>query len=116
MPRMMVDIVRDSIAHHEDIDVVGEVDGEDGLLDAARMMKADVILLAATDAADSGAYDALLYQRPRLKILTITADGRYAFLHQLMPDVMPLGEVSASVLVDAIRRRSQVERAGAGHG
>ena len=108
---MMVDIVKDSIAPYDDIDVVGEVPKgaaaeQARLIEAARTARADVILMSAADVEDTTDYDSLLFQRPCLKILTISADGRYGFLHKLMPEVRPLGEVSPGVLVDAIRASS----------
>ena len=108
---MMVDIVKDSIAPYDDIDVVGEVPksaagGQARLIEAARTAQADVILMSAADDDDTTDYDSLLFQRPCLKILTISADGRYGFLHKLMPAVRALGEVSPGVLVDAIRASS----------
>jgi len=119
MPRMMVDIVKDSIAPYDDIDVVGEVPksavgGQARLIEAARTAQADVILMSAA-AEDTTDYDSLLFQRPCLKILTISADGRYGFLHKLMPEVRPLGEVSPGVLVDAIRA-SSCQGSGEGRG
>jgi len=121
MPRMMVDIVKDSIARYDDIDVVGEVPRggaaeHDRLIDAARTAKADVILMIAAELEDTPDYDCLLYKRPRLKILTISADGRYGFLHKLMPEVMPLGEVSPGVLVEAIRSTSSGGCGDGNHG
>lgn len=113
---MLVDIVKHIIAQEDDIDVVGELAGQEGLLDAAKMADADIILLSTAAVRDAGDYDQLLYQWPRLKILAITADGRYGFLHKLMPEVMPLGEVSPGVLVDAIRGCSPAEDRRAGHG
>jgi hypothetical protein len=108
MTRMMGDIVKDSIAPYDDIDVVGEVPkgaaaDQDRLIEAARTAKAEVILMSAAALEDTTDYISLLYQRPRLKILTISADGRYGFLYKLMPEVRPMGEVSPGGLVEAIR-------------
>jgi hypothetical protein len=110
MTRMMVDIVKASIAHYDDIDVVGEVSkgyggGLDGLIEAAGTTGADVILISSAS-EDISDYGTLLYQQPRLKILTISADGRNGFLHELVPKITALGEVSPDVLVAAIRSPS----------
>jgi hypothetical protein len=50
-----------------------------------------------------------------LKILAIAADDRRGFLHELQPHVIPLGELSPTVLLDAIRaarRRATSPRSG----
>ena len=72
--------------------------------------------MSAAELEDTTDYDCLLYERPRLKILTISADGRYGFLHKLMPEVMPLGEVSPGVLVEAIRSTSSGGCGDGNHG
>jgi hypothetical protein len=113
---MLVDIVRDIIARHEDLALAGEVAGHDGLLPAARAAKADVILLAEPASGKVCRYEPLLYDRPRLKILAITADGREGFLHKLRPEVISLGELSPDVIVKAIRGAPRAKSGGAGHG
>jgi DNA-binding NarL/FixJ family response regulator len=106
MPRMLVDIVKDVIATHEDIDVAGEVEGHTGLLEAIIRTQADIVVLSEPAAGASEIYRELLYGSSRLKILAITADGRSGFLHDLQPRVVALGEMSSSSLVDAIRDAS----------
>lgn len=100
---MLVDIVKSIIASHEDIKVIGELAGRDELLEAATRTQADVLVLGKTATGDNDDYCTLLYGRPQLKILAITADGRRGFLHELQPRVMSLGEVSPASLIDAIR-------------
>jgi DNA-binding NarL/FixJ family response regulator len=104
---MLVDIVKDVIASDEDIDVAGEVEGHTGLLEAAIRTQADVVVLREPADSASEVYSELLYGRPRLKILAITADGRRGFLHDLQPRVVALGEMSSTSLVDAIRAASR---------
>jgi len=110
---MLVDIVKDIIAPHQDIDVVGELAGRDELLQAAMQTRANVIVLGNAAQADNDDYRELLYRLPHLKILAITADGRRGFLHELQPRVMPLGEVSSDSLIEAIRGETPSRRAGA---
>jgi hypothetical protein len=113
---MVLDIVRNIIARHEDLVLAGEVAGHDGLLPAARAAKADVLLLVEPASGEACTYEPLLYGRPCLKVLAITADGREGFLHKLRPEVIPLGELSPDVIVEAIRGASRAESGGAGHG
>jgi DNA-binding NarL/FixJ family response regulator len=104
MPRMLVDIIKDIIASHEDIDVIAEFAGSNDLTQAAIRTRADVIVVGNA-AGSSQDYHELLRRRPELKILTITADGRRGYLHELQPQVISLGELSPDTLIDAIRGR-----------
>ncbi|SED65529.1 hypothetical protein SAMN05519104_4017 [Rhizobiales bacterium GAS188] len=104
---MLVGIVKDVIASQEDIDVAGEVEGHAGLLEAAIRTQADVVVLREPAGSATEVYRELLYGRPRLKILAITADGRRGFLHDLQPRVVALGEMSSTSLVDTIRSASR---------
>jgi DNA-binding NarL/FixJ family response regulator len=110
---MLGDIVKNVIASHEDIDVAGEIEGHTGLLEAAMRTQADVVVLRESASSASEIYCELLYGRPRLKILAITADGHRGFLYDLQPRIVELGEMSSTTLVDAIRDAS---RAAGGHG
>lgn len=106
MPRILVGIVKDIIISHEGIDVAGEIDGHRGLLEAAIRTQADVVVLREPAGSTSEIYRELLYGRPQLKILAITADGRRGFLHDLQPRVVALGEMSSTTLIDTIRDAS----------
>jgi DNA-binding NarL/FixJ family response regulator len=109
---MLTDIVKDIIASHEDIDVISEIARQDELLHTAIRTRADVIVLGEAAASDRDDYRELLYRRPQLKILAITADGRRGFLHELQPRVMSLGEVSPASLIEAIRGQAPYCSAG----
>jgi DNA-binding NarL/FixJ family response regulator len=100
---MMMDIVRNIVVSQDDFDLVGIVDGLDGLLQAATDAQADVIILSAAPAAEGKDYADLLYGRARIKIIVIATDGRTAFLYELQPHSVPLGEVAPSSLIAAIR-------------
>jgi hypothetical protein len=104
---MLADIVKNIIAPERDIDVAGEIAGHGGLLQEAARVQADFIVLGGTLASEDDDYRELLYGRPRMKILAITADGRRGFLHELQPRALALGEISSTSLIDAIRRASQ---------
>ena len=45
----------------------------------------------------------LMGSRPRTKVLTLERNGRAAFLYELRPYAVPLGEASPSTLLDAVR-------------
>jgi hypothetical protein len=103
MPRMLMDIIRDITAAHEDIDVIGELAGHADLAGTAARTGADVVVVGKTAESRDEDYGEVLRRRPQLRILAISADGRRGFLHELQPRIVPLGELSPGSLVDAIR-------------
>jgi hypothetical protein len=98
-----MDIVKDTIADEDDIELAGEVVSRTRLEQAATQTRPDVVVLGKNESSDNDDYRDLLYRRPRLKVLAIAADGRHAFLHELKARVVALGEVSPASLVEAIR-------------
>lgn len=110
---MLVDIIKDITASHEDIDVIGELTDHDELTQTAIRTRADVVVVGKATENGRDDYRDLLRRRPQLKVLAITADGRRGFLHELQPRVISLGEVSPSSLIDAIRGKTAARNAGA---
>jgi len=98
---MLSDIVKAVIASQADFELVGEIGGTTGLARAAGKAAADVLIVGG---ALRGSHTLrILYGMPRLKIVTIEADGRQGFLHELRPSRTPVGEISPGILVAAIR-------------
>jgi DNA-binding NarL/FixJ family response regulator len=105
MPTLLIDILRPIVASEPDMAVVGRVN-EGDLLAAARRTRADVILVgqkATDDRTEREEFVQLLLQRPRLKVLAIADDGKTGALYELRPRRIPLGEMSAEALRNAIR-------------
>ncbi|GJG89711.1 hypothetical protein tb265_48920 [Gemmatimonadetes bacterium T265] len=73
------------------------------LASAVARTRADVAIVALSDAAAVAAYGGLLYAHPRLRLLAVTDGGRGAVLYELRPHAVPLGELSAGGLLDAVR-------------
>jgi DNA-binding NarL/FixJ family response regulator len=113
MPGMLMDIVKDIIADEADIELAGEAASRTRLAQAATRARADVVVLGKNESSGDDDYRDLLYRLPRLKVLAIAADGRRAFLHELQPRVVALGEVSPASLVDAIRNDRPARAAAA---
>jgi DNA-binding NarL/FixJ family response regulator len=103
MPPLLRDVFRQVITDQPDMEVVGELTGAVGLLMAAGQNHADVVILGLRDPELPGIGTHLLSEYPHLKILGVTVDGRQAFLHELLPHRLPLGEASPAGLLDAIR-------------
>jgi hypothetical protein len=100
---MLTDIVKNIIVSQEDFDLAGEITSHNELLQAATETQADVIVVGGFALTEPKIFQDLLYGRPLLKIVAIAADGRNAFLHELQPHLIPLGEVSPASLIAAIR-------------
>jgi hypothetical protein len=103
MPRMLLDILSHVVASEPDMVVAGRLDAEEGLLAAVRRTRATVLLVgqAADDERDK--YASLLLRRPQLKVVVVAGDGKTGALYELRPERVPLGELSAAALRNAIR-------------
>jgi hypothetical protein len=84
---MLSGIVMELVSEEPDLAIVAEV-GE-----------ADV----AVTELEGGAVGDLLRDRPRLRVIALSADGREASSFELRPDETKLGEVSPAALLAAIR-------------
>jgi DNA-binding NarL/FixJ family response regulator len=102
MPRMMRDVFKQML-EQPDIEIVGELDDPLGLLLAAGRTHADVVILGLNDAEFPGVSTHLLSEYPHIKILGVTEDGRRAYLYELRPQKVAVGEVSPQGLLKAIR-------------
>lgn len=105
MPTLLLDILRPLVASEPDMTVVGQVSDGD-LLAAAQRTRANVVLVAqkANDRREEHEeYKQLLLQQPLLKVLAIANDGKSGSLYELRPQRVPLGDMSAAVLRQAIR-------------
>jgi hypothetical protein len=100
---MLMDIVKSIVISQADFDLAGEIVGTDGLLQAAMDVQADVVVLGGLASAGNDNYHDLLYGRPRIKVIVIAASGREAVLHELQPQLIPLGDVAPASLIAAIR-------------
>ena len=103
MPRMMRDVFKQVVEDQSDMEVVGDLTDPVELLLAAGQRQADVVVLGLNDADFPGICSHLLSEYPHLKLLGVTADGRRAFLYELRPQKVAIGEVSPEGLLAAIR-------------
>jgi len=99
---MLREIIREIVARQADMDVVGDFAAPLPLRDAVVSCDAEFVIAGAEF---SGADDVgpLLEEHPDVKVLAVEGDGREAFLWELRPKRVPLGEVSPQTLLHAIR-------------
>ena len=107
MPRMLLDMITDIIALHDEMTVAGEMPDTTDLRAVVKKARADVVILNEPAIGPPQNYEELLYSRPRLGVLSITNDGRQFFLHKLRPVRTALGEVSPESLVQAVQSSAQ---------
>ena len=103
MTPMLQDIIRETVMHEPDVDLVATVAVGEPCLPLLQTLRADVVIFG------TGAPDELTLARdawgtcPRIKVLTIADGGRSAVLHALHPQRIVLGDVSLQSLLAAIR-------------
>lgn len=100
---MTREIIKDTISSANDIALVGEFPADAQLVDVAEDRKADVVIFGTAGEGLPSRCLELMSSRPRTKVLTLERNGRAAFLYELRPYAVPLGEASPSTLLDAVR-------------
>jgi hypothetical protein len=102
MPTMLRQLLVRIVTQVPDLDIVAELPDDD--LRSPRIMEtpADVVVVDS-DQAPIDAVAALLRAHCRTRILGLSSDGRRAFLHELRPHRVPLGELSPAALIEVIR-------------
>jgi chemotaxis response regulator CheB len=102
MPALLRDILHHVVESAPDMTIVGQITDSD-LAGAAKRLRADAILVAEDTREGAGEYTQLLLRRPKLKVLAIGNEGRNGTLHEMRPQHIPLPEISAETIRDAIR-------------
>jgi DNA-binding NarL/FixJ family response regulator len=112
MPRMLCDIIKETVNRHPDMEVVGEQPDRASLISVARATEADVVVVGLSDLELPADCAALLEAVPEIRLLGVAPDGRRAFLWRAdlgaRPTRTSLGEISPLGLVHAIRTAVQV--------
>jgi DNA-binding NarL/FixJ family response regulator len=100
---MTREIIRETISSATDIALVGEFPANAPLVQVAEDRKADVVIFGTADEGLPSRYLELMSSMPRTRVITLERNGRAAFLYELRPYAVPLGEASPSTLLDAVR-------------
>lgn len=100
MPEMLRDIVAGILVEQPDMEIVGGAVAMKSLADVVDSVAADVVVIGRDEPALAMR---LVTDRPCLKVLAVTADGRESCRYELRPQRAALGEISPSRLVDEIR-------------
>jgi DNA-binding NarL/FixJ family response regulator len=101
MPRMLRDIVAETIAMEPDMEVVAEFSDATSVASSNDRMAVEVVVVGRDDRSLA---DLLLAQHPQLKIFAVANHGRESSLYEMRPQRVPLGETSPQRLVEEIRK------------
>lgn len=103
VPRLMSDLVHAVVDDEPDLELVGEAADASTLVAVLEATGPDLLILPASEyelpAVAADAFD----RRPLLKILVLTGAGEPAFLWELAPWRVSLGELSPARLRAALR-------------
>ena len=100
---MLREVIGSAISTASDMAIVGTIDDGESLTASLDRADADVLIIGTADEAAARALEPLLYERPRLTLLTVANDGRSTTVHALRPYRGVLSDVSPLGLIDAIR-------------
>ena len=104
-PKLLSDVIRNLIEHQPDMEMVGEVLDPLQLLSASGKTTVDAIIITPLkDNGDHKICQQLLAEHPRLKIVTLSANGETACLYQSDLPRLFITEPSGSSIFGAIRQ------------
>jgi hypothetical protein len=108
MPRMLRDIVAELVGSQDDMCIVGESAAGSSLRDLARRLAPHVIILGIDSREIPTDARLLVHEQAAMRVLAVEADGRHAWLYELRPHQVRIGEISAQSLVETIRGCAQL--------
>jgi DNA-binding NarL/FixJ family response regulator len=97
------EIIRDSLAHQFDMDIVDELPDAGELMSAARRSRCDAVIIKSAEGELPPAGLQLLGACPSVAILVLSADGRYADVHRGQRNRVRLEDPSGIATMDALR-------------
>jgi DNA-binding NarL/FixJ family response regulator len=110
MPPLLGDIVRETLIHQTDLEVLAEVGTPSEIDSAVTSTNADVAILGIRP-GDWATLDqllrALFTNHPRLRVIAIASDGRSGYVYQLEPRTIAIADVSPTALVQTIRAMAE---------
>ena len=104
-PRLMRELVLDTIAGHEDIEVVGEVVDEKLIFEKVEEVRPDFLIMTLQRSGERPSLCDLLWERfPRLKVLALQAESNDSILYWVTFNLSANRiETSEKGILDALR-------------
>ncbi len=109
---MLRDLATGIVAEQPDMVVVGTYARCEEWQSALQKLP-DILVVSISDTDLPPACEELMTEQPRLRVIAVAGDARRAYMYELQPRRIPLGEVSPQGLVHAIRTAA---RRGASEG
>lgn len=103
LPEGVYNAVSEVIVREPDLDVVGVAATPSGILHAAGMLHADVVVVGIVDGALPGVATHLLDQYPDIRVVGVAPEGRTALMYALRPRIDSFSSSSLTELSKAIR-------------
>ena len=103
LSRLVADMVERAVERQQDMAVVGTASSFGELLDLAHAADPDVVVVGLAGAELPREGLQLLFERPHVSVLGIEAHEGRAWLYELRPEQIEIGEVSPDEVVDTIR-------------
>ncbi len=111
IPRMLREIVRETVANEPDMVVVGEYSERAAFLHALAADRPDVVIFGTPTPEEPALPNHVLAKSPHIKLLMLAISRRRAVMYELRPHTTTLGDVSPQRLLDAIRSQPTGEAA-----
>jgi hypothetical protein len=108
LPNMLSDVVEHLLEGQSEFALVGRPVGSGDLLPVACSTRPDVVIIELADPELPPIGEALLRQVPAVGVLGVIPNDGRAFLYQLRPRRVALGELSAEGLLQAVRAAADV--------
>ena len=110
LPRMLEDMVSSVLEPHPDVRVVRGAAHDRDLIRAAAACGARVVVVTRRDPADLEEVDPHLAQAAAVSIVASAADGAWACLYRLRPDVTRLEDLSTAKVLAALATATPIGR------
>ena len=109
-PRLMRELVLESIIEHADIEVVGEIKSEDEIMEAVEGIHPDVLIIALDESNQRPPLcDVLIRRYPEMKILALAPERNCSIFYWGSFDIHEIPvEASEAGILSTLRRKSQV--------
>jgi hypothetical protein len=100
MPPILHDIISSAVMSRPELRCVGNVEKRGELPEVIERTGANIVISGGNISSEE--YHALLYNRPRLKVLEINSNDGSGQLYELRLQRIPLGELSLLQLLDIL--------------
>jgi hypothetical protein len=101
---MLRDVTSRLIRHEDDMEIVGQEVPREMLGDEVRRVSPNVVIITGDASNFPNMAHRIFRECPYVKFLVLEDLGRTAFLYELAPTRVTIGEISPAGLIEAIRQ------------